>query len=322
MPLRSPEAILCAHCAALRGASDCAGCGLVICDGCAARSDRCPRPLGVELRLGAGARLRSVDPTCRWALASTWRGELFRIDLQGLVAGAPQKHFDDVTVTSDGGFDKREGTLDRDGRTELIIDDRRVAILDLQLGGPASIKPLRKILVPFSRSTVSAAASDSTHVACASFGAVGVWRLADSARLQRIEIDGHDVTWVGIAGYTLAALVASGIGKSRNALVVWSWADGRELAWLRLGDVREPLADLCADGSRVAAADDRSNVLVFDRDGPMVQLGGHSDGLSALRISSDGGRLVSGDFDNRVIIRDRGVDGFAPNVRAAELRRP
>jgi hypothetical protein len=54
----------------------------------------------------------------------------------------------------------------------------------------------------------------------------------------------------------------------------------------------------------------------------MVQLGGHSDGLSALRISSDGGRLVSGDFDNRVIIRDRGVDGFAPNVRAAELRRP
>lgn len=95
MSIRTPEAILCAHCKRETVAHTCVGCQLQICDICAAAWWTCDRPIAREFKLGIWKRLDDVDPTGRLGIVSSVMGISTRLfDLAGI------RYVDGVGVSS------------------------------------------------------------------------------------------------------------------------------------------------------------------------------------------------------------------------------
>lgn len=341
MPTRS--SILCGHCAAEPGTVACPGCGLEVCTDCATDRASCSQARAVEFRLGLGARLRSIDPTCHWGLATNVMGVWTPIDLRTLRPAEMPRHVSLVLepgirpdgsiagAIENGGFQlgPRDygrgvtGELDRSGAVIVGFDDVKVSVFDLAAEVAVGLDPPRTEFDPFPRRIVQAATHDSGRILCATYGELALFTSDGKRQLQSIELDGFDTLWLGLAGDTIAALVTSGGGfrKREIELALWRASDGDPIARARLGKVGKPLADLSGDGRTTVAADDRSAVVVISENetGPR-RLEGHSDGLCALGVATDGSRLVSGDFDNRVIARERGSDGFATRLESAALQ--
>lgn len=342
MPIR--DEILCGHCAAAPGASTCPGCKLEICERCAGDRRGCANPRAVELRLGIGARLRAVDPSGRWGLASTLGRSAARIDLDRLERAEINSDLREATILASGelagwlldgsvylGFRRGSryfvgvlGDLDRSGTALIHVGSAKVSVTELDRETHAGLGPLKITIEPFRRASPSAVGFDpaTRRLACATYSHIAIFDLDERRKLQGIDAESFDIAWVALAGDTVAALLSRGDGfvKKRFELVLWSSDSGAELARVRLGAPRQPLADLSDDGRIAVAADDRSEVVIVElgATGP-VRLGGHSDGISALRIAGDGSRIVSGDFDNRVIFRDRGTRGYPTDLEGAQL---
>lgn len=78
---KTPGAVGCAHCQAFGAERACQSCGRAVCAACADDWSSCPQRKALEVRLGLGARLRSVDPSGRLGLVSTWSWRLLLVDL-------------------------------------------------------------------------------------------------------------------------------------------------------------------------------------------------------------------------------------------------
>lgn len=83
---KTAGAVACGHCARVDAAHECPGCRRVVCEACLHDWTTCEVPRVRELRLGLGARLRSVDRDGRYGLVSRWHGALEVIDLRGFRA--------------------------------------------------------------------------------------------------------------------------------------------------------------------------------------------------------------------------------------------
>lgn len=322
MAIRTPESILCGHCAAVPGVRDCPGCGLTVCEPCSKKRTGCAKPRAIEIRLGLGSRLRAIDPTCRWGLAMTWNDKGFRVDFDERSYTRALTEWGHSSVGPSGAIVPRRV---RDREHLIEVEPFSDGWVKLRAESLAALAPIGRSFEPFRRKSISAVACDRERVACGAFNEVGVWRLDDLERITRIKFDGHDVSGIRIAGEVVAALLETGSYFNRPSyeLVVWRIDGGEELFRLELGRARVPLLDLSGDGAIAVAATESSETAVLEigETTSATRLGGHSDGLSALRLSTAGDRLVSGDHDNRVIVRDRGSGGFPDRVEPAELTR-
>lgn len=84
MVLRSAGEVGCAHCTTIGADRACQVCTRLVCEKCAGDWATCAEPSGRTVRLGMTARVRDIDPVCRYALVSHWRKPLRLFDLRAL----------------------------------------------------------------------------------------------------------------------------------------------------------------------------------------------------------------------------------------------
>lgn len=340
MPYKSQHTVPCAHCrAAVEGSSECPGCGRVVCGSCAARPETCRRPRARVARLGRGARLRAVGPDGQVAAVSSWTRKLRLWDVAGRrylarpyagywVRDAPRTvMLRDRTVVCGRGV-----TLCGCGDHPVIAEGERVEL-------PCPGLDLR----PLPRHVISLAAFDcrSDLLAVATHDQLVVFR-RDGQRIERIgsvRIEGEPVCFLGAAGDRVVSLTRDGrTGRLRGyrcassvfyPLPFYEWIGGEqpELRFrpieappkepaaaldeprssrAQLLGLEPPSAAMASDGRTAAVALAGSTVAVQDLERGRVALyGDHSDGLCHVALPAGGSLLVTGDNDNRIIVRER-----------------
>lgn len=338
MAIRTPESILCGHCASETGARTCPGCNLQICEGCAADRLSCPTPAGIEIELRRGRRLRSVDPTARWALASGPRRTWYRIDLDALTRQRVRTDIDEPAILATGelagavetgnvrlrigarAFGRVFGALDRSGSALVSFRGGQAGVIVFFTGDPSLPRPGSRTITPFSDRAITAAGYDiaGDRLACAAGGVIAVWDLAGQRRIVELDIGAPSVRWLGLGGDVLAALVRD-TATFELELRSWSLPDCTPIAWASLGRPRRRLVDLSPGGEIAAGAADTGEVAVLDSTGESLRLEGHAGGISALRVSNGATRLITGGFDRRILVRYRGADGFIARIARAAL---
>jgi hypothetical protein len=239
-----------------------------------------------------------------------------------------------LRITS-AGIDHREIYLDPAVAT-LRFDRSETAVIGPTVDERVLISPLDpgerpQVVTPLSRRVIQAFDADlgSGLIAAATHGELGAVRRREERPMPVAELQRTDSLWVGVAGERVAVLSgqrSSPLVQGDHRITMLE-ADGRELTRFYSATHRgaaaaqDPVvADISDDGRFVALALASREIAVHDVDGGGVQrLPGHTDRISALRFGPDAEYLVSGDFDNRVIVRFRVGGGFAENVEALEI---
>jgi hypothetical protein len=129
----------------------------------------------------------------------------------------------------------------------------------------------------------------------------------------RADIDG-DVRWIAIGGDVLVA--AAG-----RELVAWQIEGDRSLGPVLFRSAKP--GAICAvsrDGPYLAHDRDDCAIAVHDLDtGSSQTFTEHTDAVSFIRFAGDDQLLVTGDDDNRVVLRPRTATGYAPVVIPVDL---
>lgn len=138
---------------------------------------------------------------------------------------------------------------------------------------------------------------------------------------SRVALDDGDALWVGLARGRIAAVVDR---KRVDTLVVWAIDAGgvavEQIAAVDYADGLQPRGALSPDGRYVAVATLDHRVLLLDLDArTTTELEGHTDDVCFIGFLDGGRQLITGDCDNRVIIRPRTSSGYAGLVRAARV---
>ena len=204
---------------------------------------------------------------------------------------------------------------------------------------------------PLPGSLINQAAYDCRTglLAVATHDRLAAFRCEPGGRLERIgsaRIEGEPVCWLGAAGDRVVSLTRAGRRGRLRAyrcatsvfypLPFYEWIGG-EHPELRFRPIDAPPADpaapldddlglardqhieiepvraaMSSDGKTAAIALRGSLVAVHDLDGGRVSLyGDHSDGLCCVSLPAGGRLLISGDHDNRVIVRERDGRDFS-----------
>jgi hypothetical protein len=171
---------------------------------------------------------------------------------------------------------------------------------------------------------------DAGLVAAATFGRVAAMDTASMSPPMSAETVAGDTLWLAVGGRRIAAIAAVrelGVVLLRHEIAVFELDAARRLesepiyrATHRGGSqLLEPVvADFSDDGRYLAVALRSDEIAVHDIErGAAIRLDGHTDAVSALRFGPGASHLVSGDFDNRVIVRRRGPRGFATRLEPA-----
>lgn len=246
----------------------------------------------------------------------------------------------------DGSLVDRRGSLTatgawvcRCGAHPVIVSGERVEVR----GAGVDVRPLP-------RTEISRAAFDceSQLLAVASHDQLVVfrWRGGSLARIGSARTEGEPVSWLAVAGDRVAGLTARGRrGRLRGyrcasavfyPLPFYEWIGG-ERSELRFRPIDAPpgepagalddevgvardqyievepaRASMSSDGRLIAVALEDGVAAVHDLERGRVSLfGDHTDGLCYVGIAAGGRLLITGDNDNRVIVRERDGDGFA-----------
>ena len=223
-----------------------------------------------------------------------------------------------------GRFDRSEQAL-----IGKSVDER---VLIYPLPGRRLPPEPAEVVEPLQRRAVQAFDGDLTTgiVAAATHGELGVVRIGERP-FTKVELEPEDAIWVGVARDRVAV-----VGGSRqflntafdevHRLNVFR-VEGRELVSMYSATHRgkasmqgPAVADISDNGRFVAIALQSKEIAVHDIEGRGVQrLSGHTDRISTIRFGPGGSFLVSGDFDNRVIVRFRGADGFVERLEKFPL---
>ena len=227
----------------------------------------------------------------------------------------------------------RELVLCPDGRYVWFrTAGETVQVWDLETGAQHEHEPLPG-------SVLQAAALDVTTglLATATYGRGCVHRLhgGEAQRLGTLRaLHDADNVWLGLAA---GCLVAVSDYRGRRGHVIRAFAldadgaPGREPFYVheesdaaagdrrKLWPQRPVVASLSQDGRYLALATEDHHVALHDLTRERVQyLRGHTDAISTIAFTDGSQALVSGDHDNRVIIRPRRDDHFidlAPGQR-------
>jgi hypothetical protein len=310
----------------------------------------CDQPIGRAIRLDGDLRLVDVEPGGQLGLA--WDGsELRMVDLRRLRwvrtgdLPSPSEDFPhlpaltrDVIVHEGAGsrwFEKsvwftplaggdphqlrdanfyRAPQVCRDNeRVWWVRDDQKLHIASAQANGAAVV------CEPLPGKVVQAACVEGDLVAAATWGLVALFRIAEGGRLRplaHLPVDGGDVSWVGVAGAWLAAIVdrRSGLWGNRSShseLHVWQRGEGatRSHQVVRLRRSVDGVASMSRDGRKVAVAQGLEVHLIELEGGRPVSLAGPQGNIVLVRFTDEDRILVIADSANRVILRPRSAAG-------------
>lgn len=347
-PYKPRHQVACAHCRERPAENrDCGRCRQAICARCVARLPSCPRPSALVARLGRGARLRAVDPAGELAVVSSWTRKLRLWDVAA--RRYLDRPLEGRWTTGDG--EGRLFALRRDGGIidvhgwPCLCGEHAICAYGF---GVTLRGELHRDLLP--RKAISCAGHDcgSDLLALASFDELVAFR-RDGERYQRIGSTRRHgrIAWIGASADRVVALsVLDGIPRLRAyrcspgvfyPLPFYEWIGGdrpelrfrpfddppgdravdadREVIGLAPGGAIQAApvrATLAADGRFAAVAHADSTVALHDLATGLAQVyGDHDRGICWLGIVARDQLLVSGDFANRVIARQRGEAGFA-----------
>lgn len=191
---------------------------------------------------------------------------------------------------------------------------------------------------PFPHAAIQTADFDAATglLAAGTFGRLVALRVAEdgATSLGAVGTGPGDILWCGVAAGRVAAVWEVASGQPFNPWhrlgIYQLGADGmleREAVYTALHrggtSFQEPVvADISDDGRFVAAALHNRDIAIHDAGaGEVIRAGGHTDAIATLRFGPGANWLVSGDLDNRIIVRHRGPEGFARHLEPAELRR-
>jgi hypothetical protein len=184
---------------------------------------------------------------------------------------------------------------------------------------------------PLPGSVLQAAALDTATglLATATYGRAAVHRLhrGESERLGTVRaLRDADNVWLGLAarclvavsdyrglrGHVIRAFALDETGvPEREPFYVYEESDAAAGARRQVRPQRPVVADLSQDGRYLAMATEGHDVALHDLARKRVQyLGGHTDVIATIAFTDGVQSLVSGDYDNRVIIRPRRDDHF------------
>jgi hypothetical protein len=184
---------------------------------------------------------------------------------------------------------------------------------------------------PLPGSVLQAAAMSTTEglLATATYGRACVHRVqgGEDRRLGTLRVlHDADNVWLGLAPHCLAvlsdyrgrrghvirafALDAAGVPE-REPFYVYEEADAAAGARRRVRPLRPVVAMLSQDGRYLAMATESHDVALHDLSRKRVQyLGGHTDDVVTIAFTDGVKALVTGDADNRVIIRPHRDEHF------------
>ena len=213
--------------------------------------------------------------------------------------------------------------------------DERLVVLELAPAGERERRPVRdtRLVAPLVNRVLQAIDGDlGSGVLCAAtHGELGVMRIegAGARRVGVTPTENLDAIWVGVSGSRVALIMGERGGFSNplpeyvlQVRDVDESLDPIYSATHRLGGSvqQDAVADISDDGRFVAVALAGRDIAVHDIErGEVQRLGGHTDAIAALRFGPGARFLASGDFDNRVIVRFRGSDGFAGPLEETAL---
>lgn len=205
--------------------------------------------------------------------------------------------------------------------------DERLVIAPLSGGEPELVAPLsRRVIQAFDVDMGSGVVAAATH------GELGVFRVGGDRPLAPMALQRDDCAWVGVVGERIAVAVGNTswaawvAGTATHQLTIFELS-GREIAPIysarQSGDARlqpRTVADVSDDGRFVAVALASREIAVHDvEEGGVQRLGGHSDAISTIRFGPGGAFMISGDFDNRVIVRFRDGGRFVDDAEELEV---
>jgi hypothetical protein len=203
-----------------------------------------------------------------------------------------------------------------------------VALWDLEEREPDEYDPLPG-------SVLQAAALDTVTglLATATYGRAAVHRVhrGEAVRLGTVRaLRDADNVWLGLAGHCLVsvsdyrglrghvirafALDAAGVPE-REPFYVYEETDAAAGARRKVRPQRPITASLSQDGRYLAMATEGHDVALHDLTRRRVRyLGGHTDVITTIAFTDGAQSLVTGDHDNRVLIRPRRDELFVDLV--------
>lgn len=294
------------------------------------------------VKLGRGARLRSIDPSGQWGLVYWIGGSYDVFDVRRLVR-APRPPFQ---IASYGGQRFERITGDR----RMLVPNFRPAVAsldrmevwtldDARLLQDIIVPPLRRnpgvsstndyyyvaetevVVViapdhhvihydPLPRSVIHAAHLDHGLLVSATWGHIAIDAIEGPTlnRVANVATPASNPHWVARADRVLAAIIG-------NELVVWPVSPQHHVGTpTTLARAHFAHAALARDGRYLAVAVDRA-VAVYDIErGSSATFTDHTDDLSLVAFTDDH-RLVTADCDNRVIVRPRSAVGYTVALR-------
>lgn len=211
------------------------------------------------------------------------------------------------------------------GRAWMLSGPGKVQVWDLETGAQDEY-------IPFAASVLQASALDGARpvLASSTYGRVNVMRLegGQATLLGLLHLRNANSPWLALSETCLAVISDR---ERREGHVIRAFAldaDGApasppiyeapEVAMSEPGDRRlqRPLvAALSQDGRYLAVAMRNRDIAVHDlQRGRAQHLSGHTDRIAMIAFTADARALVTGDYDNRVIVwprqRDDVSDGF------------
>jgi hypothetical protein len=207
----------------------------------------------------------------------------------------------------------------RHGRVEVAAPPA-AALMGL---GAAPVQPpmpyrfVSQVCEPLPRKVISAIAIDGERdrLASATWREVAIHHVHAGA-VERIEhfdtrIDAN-ITWIALTGRWLAY-------STGYRLEVRALEENGTAGAVKYHHTGVDAAAISRDGAYLAIAHG-SDLVVHDLDrDERVEFTEHSDGIHYIRFASDDHMLISGDQDNRVIMRPRTEAGYAKPIVDVEL---